>query len=97
MVKCSQCGAENQPESVYCPNCGIPVRQTEVPRRQSLRTMSIRMLIGLLIGAALFGGGIVLGLLGAQSSSSTLMWTGGILIMIGIITIIFSVVALSDR
>ena len=96
MVKCSKCGAEHQPQSVYCDNCGIPVYETKGTERLGLRKMSVRMMTGLLVGAALFGVGIVLGLLGNQLSQSNLMWSGIVFIIIGIIALLYSILILSE-
>ena len=61
-----------------------------------LRKMSVRMMTGLLVGAALFGVGIVLGLLGNQLSQSNLMWSGIVFIIIGIIALLYSILILSE-
>jgi len=54
------------------------------------------MMTGLLVGAALFGVGIVLGLLGNQLSQSNLMWSGIVFIIIGIIALLYSILILSE-
>jgi len=97
MVQCTKCGAENQPEAVYCSNCGIPVRESKVPGRLSTRNMSTRMLIGLLLGAVLFGGGIALGLFGSIRSESLLMWTGAVMIIIATVAFLVSILVFSEN
>lgn len=96
MVKCSKCGSENQPESFYCSNCGIPVRESKL-EREAIPRFGLRAIIGILLGVLLFGIGLVIGLYGGDLSATDAMLIGVAIIVIGLVSIVVGTLVLKDR
>jgi uncharacterized membrane protein YvbJ len=91
MVNCTHCGSDNQPNAVYCSNCGIPVRKAQNQRREFDKGSSIALAIGTLIaGVALMGMGATIGLFGSQMGMRTDDIVGYVVFVLGIIVFILS-------
>jgi uncharacterized membrane protein YvbJ len=91
MVSCTHCGSDNQPNAVYCTNCGIPVREAQNQRREFDNGYSIALAIGTMVaGVALMGMGAVIGLFGSQMNLVTNDVIGYAIFVLGIIVFLLS-------
>jgi len=90
MVTCRKCGKDNQPESVYCDNCGIPVHREQGESLHAGHRPRYVFIGGIIAGILLLGLGIVIGLFSAYVSMSGSEYVGDVLIVIGIIVLAVS-------
>jgi hypothetical protein len=90
LVTCSRCGKDNQPEAVYCDNCGIPVQSEQGESYREGHRSRLVFIIGIVVGIMLVGAGIVIGLFSADVSMSGSEYVGYAMLVIGIIVLAFS-------
>ena len=90
MVTCSRCGKDNQPEAVYCDNCGIPVNKEQVPSPQTGYRSRLIFIIGMLAGLLLVGLGIVISQFSSDVGMSGSELFGYAMLVIGIIALVVS-------
>jgi hypothetical protein len=90
LVTCSRCGKDNQPEAVYCDNCGVPVHEEKSePLRDGYRSRSV-FIVGIVLGILLVGVGIVIGLFSADVGMSGSEYVGYAMLVVGIIVLAIS-------
>lgn len=87
MVKCSRCGKDNQPESVYCDNCGIPVYKEQGESLSTGYQSRLMFIVGIIAGFLLVGVGIVLSLYSANFGMSGSEIIGYVMLVGGIIVL----------
>jgi len=93
MVNCTHCGSDNQPNAVYCSNCGIPVQEAQNQRREFDSWYSVGLAIGMMVaGVVLMGLGAVVGLFGSQIGMRTDDVVGSVVFVLGIAALILSLV-----
>jgi len=87
MVACTHCGTDNQPNAVYCSNCGVPVHEEQYRRREFDRGRTIIIAIGI---------GLVLGMFGAQMGMRTDDATGTVVLVLGVVVFLLSFLVFRD-
>jgi len=87
MVTCSKCGKDNQPTSVYCDNCGIPVHREQGESLHAGHRSRYIFIGGIFAGIFLVGLGIVIGMFSAEVGMSGSEYIGYALLVIGIIVL----------
>ena len=87
MVTCSRCGKDNQPEAVYCDNCGIPVHKEQAESLETGYQSRLTFIGGIITGFLLVGVGIVLSLYAASFGMSGSEIVGYVILVGGIIVL----------
>jgi hypothetical protein len=87
MVKCGRCGKDNQPEAVYCDNCGIPVYKDQAESLGTGYQSRLMFIVGIIAGFLLVGAGIVLSLYAANFGMSGSEIIGYVMLVGGIIVL----------
>ncbi|MDD1766084.1 MAG: zinc ribbon domain-containing protein [Methanomassiliicoccales archaeon] len=86
MVTCTHCGSDNQPNAVYCNNCGVPVHKAQYQRREFNSGSSVALAVGMMVvGVMLMGLGLVVGLFGGQMGMRTDDIIGYVIFVFGVI------------
>ena len=92
MVKCSKCGKDNQPEAVYCDNCGIPVYKEQGESLQADYKERMTFLIGVIAAFVLIGRGIFLSLYAANFGMAGSEVIGYVMVVGGIVVLVVAYV-----
>lgn len=90
MVKCSRCGAENQPEAVYCANCSIPIHKGQIESLSAAYRARVVFLAGMVLGVLLMGVGLVMSQMAADLGMAGSEAIGYSILVLGILVIILS-------
>gem|GEM_PF-2544264 len=90
MVTCSRCGKDNQPESVYCENCGIPVHREQGPSYRSGYRSRLYFIALFFVGLILLGIGMFMSLYSAEIGMAGSEFIGYAILVAGIIVLAIS-------
>jgi hypothetical protein len=87
VVTCGRCGKDNQPEAVYCDNCGIPVHKEQAESLGTGYQSRLMFIGGMIAGLLLVGVGIVLSLYAANFGMAGSEIVGYVMLVGGIIVL----------
>jgi len=97
MVRCSNCGAENQPSAEYCHNCGIPVRREQgEPLENNYRTI-LGFIFAIALGVLLLGLGVIISQFSGYVGMSGDEVFGYVMMMVGILILAYCVIMFGRR
>ena len=97
MVMCSNCGAENQQSSVYCANCGIPVRREQGEPLENTYRATFGFLIAMSLGVLLLGLGVIISQFSGSIGMSGNEAVGYAMMVVGILVLGYSVIMFGRR
>lgn len=97
MVRCSNCGAENQPSAEYCDNCGIPVRREQgEPLENNYRTI-FGFIFAISLGVLLLGLGVIISQFSGYIGMSGNEAVGYVMMVVGILILGYGVIVFGRR